>query len=287
MKKIWIVISVIVILFLFNGCTSGWDTEEIACRGPNWTSDNKIVFVRDKITRHHWQGWAGEGSEIRKIEIYLSEIDNDGSNYSEVGMIYETEEDEEYSPLNVSTSSADDWVVVSWGRIFVMRRDGTGLTEIVNGTYPDFSPDAAQIVYEKPNQGIWIIDRDGGNDHQIISDIDARYPAWSPDSQRIVIENDDLYIINTSGDFLDTLEINTRGNPPDWGPLDSNAICISTGFRGSIVYLGTEQVDTLENITVGDAPIKWSPNGEKFTAYDENGYFIINRNGTNKWYIQP
>jgi len=208
MRKIWVGVSLIVILAMIGmveGCSSGWDTETIAYRGPNWTSDNKIVFLREKIIWHNWQGWAGEGSEIKRTEISLCEIDNDGSNYRQIGMIYETEGGEGYSPFNVSTSSAGDWVVIGWGRIFVVRRNGTGLAEISDGTYPDFSPDASKIVYEKPNQGIWIMERDGGDDHAVWEDSLNKMPCWSSDGGRIALErneglgNRDVWIVDTTG----------------------------------------------------------------------------------------
>jgi len=301
MSKIWIVISVIFILFLFQGCSSGWDTETIAYRGPNWTSDNKIVFVREKIIWHNWQGWAGEGSEVKRTEISLCEIDNDGNNYEQIGIIYETEGGEGYSPFNVSTSSVGDWVVVGWGRIFVIRRNGTGLVEIGDGSYPDFSPDAAQIVYEKPDEGIWIMDRDGGNDHQIISDADTRYPAWSPDRGRIAYIlasnvssiNDSLCISDINGVMIEAFWL--RVDDPDWGPSDSNAVSFKNGYfnDGSegwhhigIIHLLGGEIDTLNQFRIGDNP-KWAPNGSKFIAYDANGYFVINIDGTNKWYLEP
>ena len=46
MRKIWIVISVI---FLFiTGCTKTTYEERIHYESPNWTSDGKVVFIREK-----------------------------------------------------------------------------------------------------------------------------------------------------------------------------------------------------------------------------------------------
>jgi len=290
MRKIWILISLIIALFILTGCSSGWDTETIAYRGPNWTSDNKIVFVREKIIWHNWQGWAGEGSEVKRTEISLCEIDNDGSNYMQIGMIYETEGGEGYSPFNVSTSSVDEWVVIGWGRIFVIRRNGTGLVEIGDGSYPDFSPDVSQIVYEKQDNGIWIMDRDGGNDHAVWEDSLNNKPSWSSDGGRIAFvryegwQDEDLWVMDINGENRSKIYDGIDGLQPDWSPPDTNAILFcGTGSHTDIIYIDSGNTREFNGLF----QVRWSPSGAYFTGTDEEGIFVMEVDGSNKIHIKP
>ena len=52
-----------------------------------------------------------------------------------------------------------------------------------SGAGPDWSPDGRQVVYFRGAR-IWIMDADGENAHQVVSDHSVR-PAWSPDGRRI------------------------------------------------------------------------------------------------------
>jgi len=280
------------IIFVIMGCVSVRESEE--CIAPNWTSDGRVIFVRDYNYVRERHIFTDESNLEGSYEVLtLCEVGVDGNGYREIKEVSRSERYAYSIGIN-GVSSAGDWVVFDlreegdkYHRICVMRRDGSDFYNTgVIGMHPDFSPDASKIVYEKPDSGIWVMDRDGSNNHCIVSDPDAKYPAWSPDGERIAYVMGNLYIIDTIGSMLDTIFIRPRGNPPDWGPQDSNAICISTGFRGSIIYLETEEVDTLENVIVGDAPIKWSPDGSKFIAYDADGFYVINRNGTQKWYLK-
>jgi Tol biopolymer transport system component len=162
-RKIWIVISVIV-LFV-TGCKKTTYEERIHYESPNWTSDGKVVFIREKEI---WkvEEDIGVRYEIVSDSTWLYEINSDGTGRENKGLLFTD------APFGgTGLSSAGDWVVFGDGNnsIWVARRNGTSLQEVGEGRNPDFSPDASQIVYQKPDNGIWIMDRDGGNDHQIIA----------------------------------------------------------------------------------------------------------------------
>jgi len=282
MRKIWILISLIIVLLMFTGCsieTTYWQNWE----APNWTSDGKIVFLEDEGEQkiNSWGNMVG-GSQT----ITLYEIDEDGNNLQQIREIISCDFESGSVLGPISTSSVGDWVVLSmedWRRgdhypvMYTVKRDGDSLSEIGSGRNPDFSPDASQIVYEKPNEGIWIMDRDGGNDHQIIAD--GKDPAWSPDGKRIAFYKDykGLLVSNTSGSVIDSFNFR---HYPDWGPPDSNAL-VTTHYgldRGVIIYIETHNEDTT-GILSGEWPIKWSPYGALFicnkTIYQRNGAEIF------------
>jgi len=294
MRKIWIVISVIVILLMFQGCgseTTYWEN----WAAPNWTSTGKIVFLED-TGEQKINSWGNMVGGNQTITLY--EIDEDGSNLQQVREIISCDFESGRVLVPVSTSSIGDWVVLSmedWRRgdhypvMYAVKRNGDSLSEIGSGRNSDFSPDASQIVYEKPNQGIWIMDRDGDNDQQIISDTDARYPAWSPDTSRIaftISQAETLKICNTSGSII-SFHTPTSGGwyeKPDWGPSDTNAVIadVNGRDRAEVIYLNPESILTIDFLRYP----KWFPNGARFIGYD-GSWFVINRTGTNRWYLQP
>jgi len=283
MRKIWIVI---IVLLMFQGCsteTSYWQNWE----APNWTSDGKIVFLEDDGEQkiNSWGDMVGGNQTLT-----LYEIDEDGNNLQEIGEIISCSFESGRVLVPISTSSAGNRVVLSiedWRRgdhypvMYIVKRNGDSLFEIGSGRNPDFSPDASQIVYEKPSQGIWIMDRDGGNDHQIISE--GKDPAWSSDGERIAFYRDykGLLISNTSGSLIDSLNFR---HYPDWGPADSNALVVTHyGLgRGVIIHLDSHSEDTT-GILSGEWPIKWSPNGALFIC----NITIYQRDGTEVFSLIP
>ncbi|RKY64493.1 MAG: hypothetical protein DRQ02_11385 [Candidatus Latescibacterota bacterium] len=299
MKKIWMIMGLIGVMVLFSDCTRVDYARDVDCVGPNWTSDNKVEFFKVERIWKHSKNFYSERTDLVSEKSWLCEINADGTGFKEIGLVF----DDVHQWINTS-SSAGEWVVFDNvteidnvtnsfvdGEIWIIKRDGTGLRKVGRGLNPDFSPDASKIVYEKPDSGIWIMDRDGTDYRQILDEGMGVYPSWSPDGSQIAYVSGSLYIIDTIGNIMDTVFIRTRGNPPDWGPVDSNAICITNiymyppgAYYPSIVYLETGKVDTLGFEAY--SKICWSPLGTRFISRDENGYFIIKRDGTNKWYLK-
>jgi hypothetical protein len=277
------------LIIILIGCDNVSYTYEASVdyEAPNWTSDGKVVFIKDsnyvKIA-HGAMGseeWNVEGS---KEVLTLCEINSDGTGFIEKGVVLRSE-DYAYALDVTGLSSAGNWVTfgIEGLHIYVASRNGTSAEEVGEGSYPDFSPDASQIVYQKPNQGIWIMDRDGGNDHQIISE--GGGAAWSPDGGRILYFFEGLLIADTLGNIIDSLGSTRWG--ADWGHIDSNSViaCDYSIDIGVLIHLASRVEDTLSFYS--GAGFKVSPDGEQLTGYDTGGWFVINRNGTNKWYLNP
>jgi Tol biopolymer transport system component len=164
-----------------------------------------------------------------------------------------------------------------------MKRDGTGLKNLGEGSYPDLSPDGKKIVYQKPNQGLWIAGSDGGFDSELDGDVTASSPVWNNDGRKIgYSKHDKVYIADTLGVIVDT----TRPylSIADWSPEDSNKVLCWDWKANKSVIVDLYQFN---EDTLAFPAIKWSPEGNYFIGYDEEGYFIIKRNGADKWYLKP
>ena len=291
MKRIWLVLMVLVgTMMLICGCSEDIKEEEVRLwQAPNWTQDGKVCFLE----HYYVQKWKHEitgdtqagGSE--KITVY--EINKDGGGLKKVATVKTNEF--KYGPElgSINSSSAGDWVVFSiedWNIgdhypvMYVIKRDGTNQKEIGSGQYPDFSPDAEKIVYQKKDEGIWIMNRDGTNNHQIIGDGNAVKPVWSPDGTKIAYDLPGVSIIDTSGQILKFYDIE-RPLSPDWNG-SPDTLGLGNGLSGKVrfININTDSVLEIETYTGGD--FRWSFSGNKFIGYDENGYFTIDRSGTNK-----
>ncbi len=290
MKRI-ILFVMLFMMMLLVGCSLFYNEYDfVRYKAPNWTDDGKMVFVKDY--RHVRDkktitGLIGDVSGSWETYI-LCEMERDGSNYTEICTLAVCKESAYLLRID-NTSSSGEWVTIGmrggYGMkkgVYVVKRDGSGLQKVGEGTYPDFSPNADKIVYQKENEGIWIMNRDGSDDHQIVSDTTASYPAWSPDDTLIAYGFYGLHIIRTNGVELKYYQ---HVGIPSWGPRDSNKIIVETIGGPVIINIETDETDSMNSIIQGNR-VKWSPDGNYFIGYD-GSWFVIKSDGTNKHYIEP
>ena len=103
-------------------------------------------------------------------------------------------------------------------QIYIMNRDGTGLTQLtfdqdpgVYNGYPRWSPDNTQIVYDSGRTGdveVWIINSDGTGNTNLTNSpgTDDWLPSFSPDGRLIVFEamapgdlEQELFVMDSDG----------------------------------------------------------------------------------------
>jgi hypothetical protein len=233
----------VLFLILLSGCNpfiKTWEEISIGYGYPSWTQDNKIVFL-EEIGKYRYkkdiiEWWLERGGitvEPLWEEVWLWEVDT-LQNYQRIGRVWRMEKPKRARWIT-NTSSSGEWVVIGvWNssredefpEIWKIKRDGTGAKIIGSGVYPDLSPDGKKVVYQKKywdkekeeevGQGIWIMNIDGKNDHQIVNDEEAMCPAWRSDGGRILYQaNGKTYIVDTLGNLIDSLRKGLWGI--DWG----------------------------------------------------------------------
>ena len=293
MRNRMMIMVVVGIMLIVVGCSLFYNEYDLVrYKAPNWTDDGKIVFIKDYRHVRDQKTITGLiGDVAGSWEAYiLCEIDKDGNNYTEICTLAVCKESAYLLRID-NTSSSGEWVAMGmvggYGiekGVYVVKRDGSGLMKVSEGTYPDFSPNVDKIVYQKENEGIWIMNRDGSGDHQIVSDTTASYPAWSPDDTLIAYVSKELYgthVINTNGD---SLRFYSTADYPRWSKIENNVLYVTKYMQGISINVETSMIDTL-NIRSG-VGINPDYSGNYFIAYD-GSWYVINIDGTDKHYIEP
>jgi dipeptidyl aminopeptidase/acylaminoacyl peptidase len=177
------------------------------------------------------------------------------------------------------------------GDIYTVNPDGTGLTNLTNGTVPQarmpsWSPDATQITFSATANtagysDIFVIDAAGGPATNITNtpSIYEFESVWSPDGAKIAFVSDeaggdnDIFAMNTDGSGRTDLSNNGYffDNSPAWSP-DGTRIAFETqretdNFNYAIWVMkadGSAQTDVTQNLIYhGYVEANWSPDGAK------------------------
>ncbi|MEO0129819.1 MAG: hypothetical protein ABIL02_06235 [candidate division WOR-3 bacterium] len=302
------------LVLVFVGCQRVEVWRRVAFWYPNWTPDGKIVCWQSNALVKEWEYvfYPGNGSEVIDWDWTIIEMNQDGSNMRQIVKI-----DKESGWIGPNfgevtghpcISCAGDEIVFSlWNftdwpseliGIFVVNRDGRGLKKIVHkGTYPDLSPDGKKVVYEKPGEGIWIINVDGTGDHQITNDPRDAWPAWSPLGDKIAfaktIETDIIDSLTKRNIRVLTLNlIDTAGGNYEIIWQDSTTLIteisgLDFSWDGEWIHFGAlgSRIVNINDHTQVQLPEgvggKFSPDGTMFVG-QYNGIWTVKIDGTDK-----
>jgi Tol biopolymer transport system component len=175
------------------------------------------------------------------------------------------------------------------GEIYVMNADGSDQRRMTNWRlwdgFPDWSPDASQIVYYSYlSEESWVIKAmgaGGSNPRQLTAGGTCEgAPHWSPDSTRITYDSGDcsgdhreIHVMNADGSNLRNLSNNEADDMlAAWSP-DSAQLVFSSNRDGNYeLYVMDDDggnVRRLTENTADDHAPAWSPDGTQIAFYSE------------------
>jgi Tol biopolymer transport system component len=123
---------------------------------------------------------------------------------------------------------------------------------------PSWSPDGTQIVWDRFERcfrctGVWLMNADGSNQHEIVQQSEGRRPTWSPDGTKIALSLANELVIDPSGETI----LQGGGAYTAWSPRGVYVVDDDLGLRIHNLVTGTSRV--LTKVIV--AKPAWSPDG--------------------------
>ena len=132
-------------------------------------------------------------------------------------------------------------------KLYLVRADGTGLTQLTQGTTNDlkasWSPDGEEIAFHR-NCDLWLVRPDGSQPRRLLKRSEvfcASRPAWSPDSRQIALVN----------------------GPEDEAVRDEVRVVPRYGGAQRVVYTFEQPIDW--------ASVAWSPDGQRLAVWYSDG----------------
>ena len=292
MKRRFVLLGMLIIMLALVGCSTEY-SEDNKVVTATWEEDGRVLYVREYTKWKTVYNPLSQNCVVIADTFYLDRCNVDGGAKEEVMTL--TGQLGGWSAISIN--SGGEWCVIGmmggYARMYLIKTDGSEKDSIIDSTglnlYPDISPDGSKIVYAKKGQGIWIMNRDGSGDHQIVDDTTASYPAWSPDDTLIAygeyLDGYKTIIYNLWRDTIDKKLNNIYY--PDWVNSDEIVgVYLSPNYDGCITININDiaEIDTLPFSS--GSYIKGSYMGNYFIAYD-GSWFVIKKDGTDKHYIEP
>jgi TolB protein len=143
--------------------------------------------------------------------------------------------------------------------IWTSFSDGSAQANLTNNAQieddPAWSPDGAQIAFTRYNDGVWVMDANGANQHRVVAfpGVPGDGPSWSPDQTKISFavdgrcesgfpgaENGGVWVVNTDGTGLTQTgcihDGDDRGyNGTGWSP-DATTIAFGANLGTFDIY---------------------------------------------------
>jgi Tol biopolymer transport system component len=219
------------------------------------------------------------------------------------------------STSGVSVASATDlhgliaYSSAPAGDIWVMNADGSNRRQVTNGGGHDFdpslSPDGTRIVFRTSRgdfasdlngtgvEGIFVIDVDGTNEHQIQPRAGGLFPDWSPEGGWIALSTlredrtETIVTMHPDGTHIRPTGV-TGAECSEWSPDGSQiAYCHHPGNGQFDVWLMNADGSHNQRLTsaIGrDYPGPWSPDGARMAfsseRHGDSDVFVMNADGT-------
>ncbi|HQF62211.1 MAG TPA: hypothetical protein PLT26_06890 [Anaerolineaceae bacterium] len=178
--------------------------------------------------------------------------------------------------------------------IFVVRRDGSELTQLTDGPTADvyslWSPDGTKILFTSDREGkaeIYVMNADGSEPTRLTQTQDmggAAYASWSPDGSKIIFSvangynGFDLATINADGSEPTMLTMGENNLYPAWSPDGTRLVYVSYTLDGQpdIIVANADASNPVGlNIlktavsasgpVAAIGPVRWSPDGQTLT----------------------
>ncbi len=211
---------------------------------------------------------------------YIFTMASDGSNaqrptfYSSPGYDHCAAWSPDVSQILFNTGLGTD------AEIFLMDRDGSGLTNITNAPgmdrFPAWSPDGTRISFTGTREGItgiYIMKLDGSGLVRVTSSYDGS-ADWSPDGTRIAFSrvysgDRQIHIINIDGTGL--IRLDTQGDcwGPTWSP-DGNKIAFSRNLNEERDIVVIFADGSGETVLTEAGSIEGSPDWERIPRSSAN-----------------
>ena len=176
--------------------------------------------------------------------------------------------------------------------IFIVRRDGSELTQLTDGPTADvyslWSPDGTKILFTSDRDGkaeIYVINADGSEPTRLTQTQDmggAAYASWSPDGSKIIFSvanahnGVDLATINADGSGFTMLTTGENNAYAAWSPDGRQLAYVSYDLIGvpDIFIAGADGskpvgLNVLKTamgttgVTANFSTLNWSPDGQQ------------------------